>query len=180
MTQDSPTETSERALLFVMMDMPAEHDEEFNRWYAEEHLPERANLPGFRTARRFKAVAGEPPYLATYDLVLSAQRKALAGLKAGVTGKDADSIARQTFEEAGRGEEFGHSLGHGVGLNIHEAPLMGKTSDETLRAGMVVTIEPGLYRAGWGGVRIEDVVLVTDERVEVMSAARKQPVIHGA
>ncbi len=60
MTQDSPTETSERALLFVMMDMPAEHDEEFNRWYAEEHLPERANLPGFGTARRFKAVAGEP------------------------------------------------------------------------------------------------------------------------
>jgi hypothetical protein len=68
MTQDSPTETTERALLFVMMDMPAEHDEEFNRWYAEEHLPERANLPGFGTARRFKAVAGEPPYLATYDL----------------------------------------------------------------------------------------------------------------
>lgn len=65
MTHDDPVKP---ALLFVMMDMPAEHDEEFNRWYAEEHLPERAGLPGFRTARRFKAVTGSPPYLATYDL----------------------------------------------------------------------------------------------------------------
>ena len=129
--------------------------------------------------RSFCLEPAPPEYLATYDLVLRAQEKALAGLKAGVTGKDADSISRQTFEEAGRAEEFGHSLGHGVGLNIHEAPLMGKTSEDTLRAGMVVTVEPGLYRGGWGGVRIEDVVLVKEEGVEVLSAARKQPVIQG-
>lgn len=129
--------------------------------------------------RSFCLESVTPEYLASYDLVLRAQRKALVAIKAGVSGKDADAIARQTFEEAGRGEEFGHGLGHGVGLNIHEAPALARTSEDTLRSGMIVTVEPGIYRAGWGGVRIEDVVLVTDDGVEILSAARKQPVIPG-
>ena len=80
-----------------------------------------------------------------------------------MTGRDADAIARQYIERAGYGDLFGHSLGHGIGLEVHEAPRLAKTAEGALPEGAVVTIEPGVYRPGWGGVRIEDdVVLAAD------------------
>jgi Xaa-Pro aminopeptidase len=127
--------------------------------------------------RSFCLGSAAPEYLEAYQLVLRAQQDAIAGLRAGLTGKEADALARDVIKAAGRGDEFGHSLGHGVGLDIHEMPSMGQTSDDVLHAGMIVTVEPGVYRAGWGGVRIEDVVLIKPDGVDVLSAAAKQPVL---
>ncbi len=141
-----------------------------------------AQLDGYCAdlTRSFCLGSATPEFLEAYHLVHQAQQKAIAGIRAGLSGKEADRLARDVIEAAGRGEEFGHSLGHGIGLDIHEAPSMGRTAEETLRAGMVVTVEPGVYRAGWGGVRIEDVVLVKTDGVDVLSMAEKQPVIGGA
>jgi len=123
-----------------------------------------ARLGGYCADLTRSFALGEPSaeYRETWELVLRSQECAISGLRAGVTGREADAMARDVLSAAGRGEEFGHSLGHGVGLQIHEAPLLGRRSDEKLRAGMVVTVEPGLYRPGWGGVRIEDCVLIED------------------
>ena len=112
-----------------------------------------------------------------YEVVLRAQRAAEADMRPGMTGKEADRLARSVIEEAGYGEAFGHGLGHGIGLNEHESPRLKKTSEETLAEGMVVTIEPGIYLSGWGGVRIEDVVLVEANGVEVLSQAKKDPIV---
>ncbi len=130
--------------------------------------------------RSFCVGSAPPEYLEAYDLVLRAQQKAIAELRAGLTGKEADALAREVIKAAGRGDEFGHSLGHGVGLDIHEMPSIGQNSSDVLRAGMIVTVEPGVYRPGWGGVRIEDVVLIKPDGVDVLSAAAKQPVIGGS
>ncbi len=112
------------------------------------------------------------------DIVLRAQRAAEVGIRPGMTGKEADGLARAVIEEAGYGEAFGHGLGHGIGLSAHEMPRLGKTSETTLAAGMVVTVEPGIYLSGWGGVRIEDVVVVGPDGVEVLSQARKELIIN--
>jgi Xaa-Pro aminopeptidase len=108
-----------------------------------------------------------------YELVLGAQNAGLSAVAAGVSGKDADAAARGVIETAGHGEDFGHGAGHGVGLEVHEAPRLARTSEDTLRAGDVVTVEPGVYVTGRGGVRIEDCVLVTDEGAEVLGSAPK-------
>lgn len=112
-----------------------------------------------------------------YDLVLRAHRAGIAALRAGVHGADADAAARDLIEDAGRGEDFGHGLGHGVGLDIHEAPRLHRVSEDTLRAGDVVTVEPGIYKSPWGGIRIEDCVLVTDEGAETLGSAPKDELI---
>ncbi len=91
-----------------------------------------------------------------YDIVRGANQEASARVRAGMTGKDADAIAREYIDQRGFGDLFGHSLGHGLGLEVHEAPRLSKTADGVLAEGAVVTIEPGIYRPGWGGVRIED------------------------
>jgi Xaa-Pro aminopeptidase len=91
-----------------------------------------------------------------YDVVRRANHEALARIRAGMSGKDADAIAREYIDRRGFGELFGHSLGHGLGLEVHEAPRLSKTAEGTLVEGAVVTIEPGIYRPDWGGVRIED------------------------
>ena len=108
-----------------------------------------------------------------YSTVLKANIKALKGIMPGITGREADKIARDVISEAGFGEYFGHGLGHGVGLAIHEDPKLSKLGDDILEAGMVVTDEPGIYIPGFGGVRIEDLVLVTESGAEAISKSTK-------
>ncbi len=96
-----------------------------------------------------------------YELVLRAQEAALAAVRAGAGGKETDAVAREIIAEAGHGERFGHGLGHGVGLEVHEKPVLSVASEDTLAANEVVTVEPGVYVAGELGVRIEDLVVVT-------------------
>jgi Xaa-Pro aminopeptidase len=112
-----------------------------------------------------------------YDTVLLAQQAAEAAIRPGMTGKEVDAIARDLISEAGYGEYFGHGLGHGVGLAIHELPRLSRLATAPLLSGNVVTVEPGIYLPDWGGVRIEDVVLVTEDGVEVLTKAPKDPVI---
>jgi len=108
-----------------------------------------------------------------FDAVLAAQEAAIAAIAPGLRGADADAVARKRLEDVGLHEAFAHSLGHGVGLEIHEGPRLAATSTDVLEAGMIVTVEPGVYLPGFGGVRIEDLVLVTPEGHEVLSAAPK-------
>ncbi len=108
-----------------------------------------------------------------YDTVLGAQLAAIAIIKEGMSGDEADSLARVVIEQAGYGEAFGHALGHGVGLAEHEQPRLGPNSTEPLTSGMVFTIEPGIYLPGWGGVRIEDLVVMENGKIRVVSKARK-------
>ena len=96
------------------------------------------------------------PQRALYDLVASAQQIARERIRAGMTGREADALARDAIDARGFGESFGHSLGHGLGLEVHEAPRLARTNGEALPVDAVVTIEPGIYLAGQGGVRIED------------------------
>lgn len=109
-----------------------------------------------------------------YELVLEAQEAGLAAVRSGVRGKAADAAARQVIEAAGHGERFGHGLGHGVGLEIHEPPRLGKTSDDVLEAGDAVTVEPGVYVPGRFGVRIEDLVIVGGEGCRILSGFTKE------
>jgi Xaa-Pro aminopeptidase len=104
-----------------------------------------------------------------HRVVREAQAHAVAGLRPGLSGKDADALARSYIERAGWGEAFGHSLGHGIGLEVHEAPRLARTAEAPLPADAVVTVEPGVYRAGWGGVRIEDDVYLGQAGPEVLT-----------
>jgi Xaa-Pro aminopeptidase len=108
-----------------------------------------------------------------YDLVLGAQLTAIATIETGMSGERADKLARIVIDQGGFEENFGHSLGHGVGLATHEEPRLGIGSEDVLADGMVFTIEPGIYINGWGGVRIEDVVVLEQGRVSVLSKAKK-------
>lgn len=110
-----------------------------------------------------------------YPIVLEAQRRAIECIAPGVTAGRVDAVARDYIAERGYGEHFGHSLGHGVGLQVHEEPGIRKTSTRELVPGMVFTVEPGIYVPGRGGVRIEDMVLVTDDGVEVLTGYPKDP-----
>lgn len=108
-----------------------------------------------------------------YDIVLTAQEMAEERIEAGMTGEQAHQIAVTVITEAGYGEYFGHGLGHGVGLDIHEAPRLGPRSQDTLVDGQVVTVEPGIYIPGWGGVRIEDQCVIEGGRLRRLSTAAK-------
>jgi Xaa-Pro aminopeptidase len=112
--------------------------------------------------------------LEVYELVRRAQDEALRAVRSGASCKAVDAVARDIIEAAGHGEHFGHGLGHGVGLEVHEAPRLAKTAEGELRAGNVVTIEPGVYVPGELGVRIEDLVVVTDGEPEVLTAFPKE------
>ncbi len=104
-----------------------------------------------------------------YETVLAAQTAAIAAIRPGVAASEVDRVARQVISDARLGKRFTHGLGHGIGLDIHELPRLSKSSDETLREGMVVTVEPGVYHPGIGGIRIEDDVLVTRDGARVLS-----------
>jgi Xaa-Pro aminopeptidase len=109
-----------------------------------------------------------------YQLVLDAQLKAIDAIRPGGTGKEIDAVARDYITSQGYGECFGHGLGHALGIDTHDGPGFSKTSDIVLAPGMVITVEPGIYIEGWGGVRIEDDVLVTEDGAEVITSASKE------
>jgi Xaa-Pro aminopeptidase len=104
-----------------------------------------------------------------YQTVLAAQERAIAAIHPGARAHDIDAEARLVIEQAGFGRFFDHGLGHGVGMEIHEAPRLRRQSDTILQPGMVVTVEPGIYLPEWGGIRIEDDVMVTPEGCEVLT-----------
>ena len=112
-----------------------------------------------------------------YEIVKEAQQKSLESVGPGVSAKTIDAIARDIITKYGYGDKFTHSLGHGVGLDIHESPRLSPASDCTLRPGMVITIEPGIYVEGIGGVRIEDLVVVTEKGYQVLTPYSKELVI---
>ena len=109
-----------------------------------------------------------------YRVCLEAQLAGLAAVRAGVSGVDADAAARNVIEEAGFGEAFGHGLGHGVGLVVHEEPALRRESTDVLEPANVVSVEPGIYLSGLGGIRIEDLVIVTDDAADVLTPFTKE------
>ena len=109
-----------------------------------------------------------------YDTVLTAQQTAIRAIRPGAVCQEIDAIARNIISDAGYGRRFGHGLGHGVGLDIHEAVRLGPQSTQTLKPGMIVTVEPGIYLEGHFGVRIEDDVLVTREGYEVLTSVPRE------
>lgn len=108
-----------------------------------------------------------------YELVLNAQLTAIDNLEAGMSGEQVDGLARKIIEQGGYKDAFGHGLGHGIGLAAHELPRLGPGSLDTIEENMVFTIEPGIYLSGWGGVRIEDMVMVEEGRAKLLSKVKK-------
>lgn len=123
--------------------------------------------------RTFATGELDPRDREVYDLVLAAQEAALAAVRPGPTGREVDAVAREIITAAGHGEHFGHGLGHGVGMEIHEGPRLSTTGEAALAAGQVVTVEPGVYVPGAVGVRIEDLVVVTEDGCDVLSGLAK-------
>jgi Xaa-Pro aminopeptidase len=111
---------------------------------------------------------------ALYNIVLEAQLAAVNAIKPGKTGTEIDNIAREIITNAGYGEQFGHGLGHGVGLAVHEQPRLSPKADNVLQPGMIVTVEPGIYLPGFGGVRIEDLVVVTEAGCRILTQSTKE------
>ena len=109
--------------------------------------------------------------------MLAAHTAALEAVRPGPTGAELDAVARDRIEAAGHGDHFGHGLGHGVGMEVHEAPRLARTGDTPLVAGNIVTVEPGVYLPGRGGVRIEDLVVVTEDGHDVLSSTTKELVV---
>jgi Xaa-Pro aminopeptidase len=135
-----------------------------------------AELDGYCSDCTRTTSAGEPSEeaRAVYELVLSAQLAGLKDVRAGRGGRDVDSVARRLIEAGGYGENFGHGLGHGVGIEVHEAPRLSQRSDDILAPGNVVTVEPGVYLPGRFGVRIEDLVVVTEDGSDVLNGLSKR------
>lgn len=116
----------------------------------------------------------DPKLKEIYDIVLEAQLHALHGIKPGMTGREADALARDVITKYGYGEYFGHSTGHGLGMEVHESPRLSKLSDDVLKPGMVVTVEPGIYLPGLGGVRIEDDIVITETGIHILTSSSKE------
>ena len=140
--------------------------------------PERSHRLGGYAADLTRTIwVGEPTerLRAVYNVVDAAQRAELGALRAGVLGKDVDAVAREVIAAAGHGDHFSHGVrsGHGLGIRVHEAPSLGKTSDDVLLPGQVLTVEPGVYIADWGGVRIEDVGVVEADGFRLLTGAPK-------
>jgi len=138
-----------------------------------------ARVRGYHSdmTRTFCLGVGDETFHRVYDIVLEAQETAEKRLRPGMQGSEGDALARDIIAAAGHGDEFGHSLGHGVGLAVHELPRLAASSEDVLEPRQVVTVEPGIYIPGWGGVRIEDTVLVTRAGVEILTQAAKEPIL---
>ena len=137
-------------------------------------------LDGYCSDLTRTVVLGQPDarFWEIHAIVLRAQQTCEDGLKAGVMGTDGDLLARNVIQQAGFGEYFGHGTGHGVGLAVHENPYLSPSrGDMVIQNGTVVTVEPGIYLPGWGGIRIEDMVVVGQDRCHVLTTAHKNPVI---
>lgn len=121
-------------------------------------------------------VVGKPSdrHLEIYNIVLEAQLHALENIKPGMTGMEADALARDVITRYGYGDNFGHSTGHGLGMEVHEAPRLSRLSDTILTPGMVVTVEPGIYLPGFGGVRIEDDIVITESGIKILTSSPKE------
>jgi Xaa-Pro aminopeptidase len=140
-----------------------------------------AILDGYCSDCTRTLASGEPDaeQREVYGVVLEAQRAALEAIAAGRDGREVDAVARRVIETHGFGEHFGHGLGHGVGIEIHEPPRLSPRSEETLRAGDVVTVEPGVYLPGRFGVRIEDLVAVEEHGIHNLTGIGKELAVSG-
>lgn len=141
-----------------------------------------AQVAGYKSDMTRSFFLGEPDeqYWAIYNLVLEAETAVIQQARPGMKSKTVDAIARDLITSAGHGEHFGHGLGHSLGLFIHEAPFLThlpRGEKYSIESGMVITVEPGIYLPGWGGVRIEDLVLVTESGLEPISQCPKAPII---
>ena len=138
-----------------------------------------ATVDGYRSDMTRTVALGEidDEQRCVYDTVLRAQQVCLSGLRAGLTGDEGDRLARAVIEDAGYGDAFGHSTGHGVGIDIHEQPRLSPRADEVLCPGHVVTVEPGIYLAGRFGVRIEDMVMITENGCYNFTKSEKQLIL---
>lgn len=134
-----------------------------------------ARVAGYTSDLTRTLCAGKPSakFAKIYSTVLQAQLRAEDGICAGMTGHEADNLARSVIIESGYSDCFGHGLGHGLGLVVHEEPRLGPNSKDALQNDMVFTIEPGIYVPGWGGVRIEDTVVMKNGKITTLSRARK-------
>jgi Xaa-Pro aminopeptidase len=138
-----------------------------------------ARIDGYNADLTRTLVLGKPDerFWKIYNTVLEAQQRAIAGLRPGLLAHEGDALARDFIASAGYGENFGHGLGHCIGLDVHEGPMLRWTApggtSASLQSGMITSVEPGIYIEGWGGVRIEDLVLITPSGSEVLSAAPK-------
>lgn len=135
-----------------------------------------ANYEGYCSDLTRTVFIGKPTdkHKELYSIVLEANRATLAGLKPGMTGKDGDSLARDIISGYGYGPNFGHGLGHAFGLEIHEAVRLSQQSKDIMTPGMVITVEPGIYIPGFGGVRIEDDIVITETGIEVLTKSNKE------
>lgn len=140
-----------------------------------------AELDGYSSdcTRTLAAGEAEPEVREIYELVLQAQLAGLEAVRAGRPAAEVDAAAREVIEAAGHGEDFGHGLGHGVGLEVHEAPYLRRRSKGQLQPGNLVTVEPGVYLQGQFGVRIEDLVVVTEDEAEILTSIPKQLTVTG-
>lgn len=138
-----------------------------------------AYYEGYRSDMTRTVAAGEPDARLKdiYAVVLEALMRSLHSIKPGITGRQADAFSRQYIEQQGYGKEYGHGSGHGVGLDIHEEPFMSPRCEHIIQPGMVLTVEPGIYVPGLGGVRIEDDILITDHGNEVLTASPRELII---
>jgi len=135
-----------------------------------------AKLDGYCSdcTRTFAVGEVSEPLREVYEVVRQAEQEGLDVIRAGVSGRDVDAAARAVIADAGHGENFGHGLGHGLGLLVHEAPSLRPESEDVLQVGNVVTVEPGIYLSGVAGIRIEDLVVVTDDGCEVLTSFPKE------
>lgn len=117
-------------------------------------------------------VIGQPDETFTklYSILYEAQKRAIDNIRPGVSSREIDAIARSYIKDSGYDKKFGHGLGHGVGIEIHEPPRLSPLKDVSLESGMIVTVEPGIYLQDWGGIRLENMVLVTDNGSEVLNS----------
>lgn len=134
-----------------------------------------AKVGGYCSDLSRSIAVGEPDdtFNKIYDIVLGSQLTAINTVKVGMTGEQADNLSRDVIAQAGYGDNFGHSLGHGVGLEIHENPRVGPRSSDVLGLNTVFTVEPGIYLSGWGGIRIEDIVILGEDGAVALSKAKK-------